>query len=148
MNLTTDTYKVAPGKYLGAIAVSWLGRWWVILLIPLVFFIAGFADWRWAAVGLILLMLVYPVALTTALLSCALSPVVIRRAASSRLTVTNGVVTLYKAVEMEDGTVSFSVVEETHFVDMIYGKKMTKIITGTSDIDFILIPTHCIPKIL
>lgn len=142
----TEIYAVAPGKYLGAIARSIMGRLWWLLLIPIIFFIAGFINWRWAAVGLIILMLMYPMTLTTALLSHALRPEVIRRSASRRASFEDDVITIYREEKISDETsVVFTAVESLKIIDLIPAGNLTKIVVGPKIFDFILIPTPLLP---
>lgn len=147
MVILSKPYKVAPGKYLGAIAIAWIGRLWWLLLIPIGLFIAGAFDWRWAAVGLIVLMLLYPMALTTVLISYALSPEVIRRAACRRAELSDTHITLFNAVENEDGSITYRSVEFLQIVEILYRGRMTKIVVGKQLTDFILIPTESLSDV-
>lgn len=141
----TKPYKVAPGKYLGAIALKWLGRLWWLLLIPLSLFIAGLFDWRFAAIGLIVLMIAYPFALATALMGDAMRPEVIRRASSRRAHISSESITIFKEFA-HDEQVDYILLDKYAITDIIYGRKFTQFIVGPKYYDFILIPTPCLTQ--
>ena len=145
----TDYYKVASGKYLGAIAKCELGRRWWFFLFPLALFIVGFYDWRWAVVGLMLLFLVYPFGLTIALLNNALRPEVIGRASSNFAKFDEENITIFKKKAEEtdnsdDKNVELDKIETKKIVEIVNVGKFTKIIVGSKFYDFILIPNDSI----
>ena len=141
MSESPKSYTVAPGKYLGAIARNMLGNFWWIFLIPCAFFIAGFADWRWAVVGLIILMLIFPAIITIALLNHSLRPEVVRRSAANAVSFEGNNVTLYK---ISDDTIKL--IETAKFMEIMVSGRLTKLIIGPHIYDFILIPTDLLPK--
>ena len=121
-----------------------LSKAWWLLLIPMGFFITGFFDWRWAVVGLVLLMLVYPFAVTMALLSHALRPEVIRRVASQRASFDGNTITIYKAIEEcgdESETIEYEPIETATVDQSLPMGKLTKVVVGRRPYDFILIPS-------
>lgn len=145
--LFTSTYAVAPGKYLGAIAYDMLGKLWWLLLIPLIFFIAGVADWRWAVIGLMMLFLVYPALMTIALLSHGMRIEVIRRSSSRLASVDGNKITLYREIITGD-IKDYQPVETSEIVETYSRKDLTKIIIRSEGVDspgfydFVLIPTE------
>lgn len=155
-----STYAVATGKYLVAIANYVLGRLWWLFIVPFACFVTGIFDWRWAVVGLIILMLVYPAALTTALLTDALRPEIVRRAASRRAEFTDdGLITIFKESKINDNPdeITFEAVETAQIEQIIPGRSLAKIIIRECNkkedshprpYDFILIPTSEIPSSL
>ena len=137
---------MTSGQYLGVIAFAWLGRLWWIFLVPFGFFIAGLFDWRFGVIGLIILMLVYPFMLTTALMSSGMRPETVRRAMSRRAMFADGSITLYKEVKSpEDDTIAYQPIETLPIKALEPRGKLTKIIVGSRLDDFVLLPTETVP---
>lgn len=124
---------MTPGAYLGVIASNMLGRLWWLFAIPAVCFVIGLADWRWAAVGLIVLFLIYPIIVTTALMTDGMRPEVIRRASATSAEINGDRINIYRGEQHE-------LIESAQIVDIISGKTYTRYIIGKRSYDFILIP--------
>ena len=163
-------FKVTPGAYLGVITTSMLGRLWWIMIFPCAFFIAGAHNWRFAVIGLIVLMLIYPLAMTTALLTHAMRPEIIRRASATHAVITPTTITLYKSLTPQpdenippsdflddspyptrtpgESASTEAIVAEEELIetleihDIVYGRRHTRYIVGPAIHDFILIPTR------
>ena len=143
-----DSYIVSPTAYIGHIACNFAGRFWWLLLVPLGFFVAGASDWRWAVVGLIVLLLLFPMAITTALMAEAMRPEVARRAASRRASIDGRTITLYKEVSDDDGQISYEQVETAEISSAELTGRFFAIILNTArhtGRDFVLIPADAIP---
>lgn len=145
--INTGQYKVASGAYLGAIARLMLGRLWWLGIVPCCLFIAGAYDWRYAVIGLIFLFLIYPFAMTLALLSHGLRPEVVRRASATRAEISGDKITLYKTIEPTDGddTPREMQIEQLKITDTIPAGRYTRLIVGPHLYDFILVPGDTVP---
>lgn len=82
----TETFSIAASRYLPHVAARLFWRYWWVLTLPAALICYGLAaDWRWAVVGLILLMIVYPMVNTLAVLRYATSDKVLRRSATAQV---------------------------------------------------------------
>lgn len=139
-------YKVAPSAYLGAISRSMLGRMWWLLIPAAGALAAGLFDWRYAAVGLILLFLVFPITVTTALMNHAMRPEVIRRAAGRKAVIDGDRATIYHERAKGD-EIEYIEVESMQIIDTEPGKTYTKLVVKSPTprqriFDFLLVPTE------
>lgn len=74
-NSTSDIFSISPQTYAKARARKYAGAWAAALvLMVIVAVVAGFYDMRWWFFGLIVLLIVYPMALTMAWFSLIGSP--------------------------------------------------------------------------
>lgn len=82
---STTTFSVAAARYLPHVAARLFWRYWWVLTVPAALICYGLTvDWRWAVVGLILLMIVYPMVNTLAVIRYAASDKVLRRSATAQ----------------------------------------------------------------
>ena len=144
-------YKVAPGKYLGAIARRVLSRLWWLLIVPVGLSVAGLFDSRFYFLALIVLMLIYPAVLTISLLSEALRPEVVRRAASRRISIERGLITIYhlKSNDNDDDDLIFVPVETIEPKDYEDHGQITQINFSHKIYDFLLVPSdlNCVENL-
>lgn len=157
----TEPYKVEPSRYLSTIAARIAGRLWWVGLLPVALIVYGLAaDVRFAFVGLIVLLLIFPVAVTTALLSHALSPELAGRASSTLAAIDGDSLTLYRRLDLREAApespsvdpsaVPFSSagdtpcrlveIERLPVVDIHEGTRYCLVVTGRGIADFVLIP--------
>lgn len=91
MTATTQTegrseapFAIAPSAYLPHVASRLAWKLWWLALLPAAAVVYGLAaDWRWILVGLILLMVVYPMVMSVAVVRYAASERILRRAATA-----------------------------------------------------------------
>lgn len=88
--MTSQPFAIQSKAYLNRLAVLWLSDRWMWLVLPVIAVIAwALFDIRAIYVGLILIFLLYPMALTLVWFDYALSPQSIRAVTSKRLTVSD-----------------------------------------------------------
>ena len=93
--------------YFSSIAHRKLWSLWWVALVALVVIAVGFAvDLRVAIVGFMLLLIVYPLAMTLAVFSSALRPEVVRMAGVESARVADGALLLFGGDGSEIGSVS------------------------------------------
>lgn len=91
--MTSSPFACPPGRYMNSLAQAWLGRHWLILILPL----AAIGVWtlfdrRALYVLAIVIFLVYPLTMTVVWLSFSLSPNSIRAIRQKTVTVTNSLI--------------------------------------------------------
>jgi len=84
---------VEPRTYLGLMVRRMLWRRWWLFAIPIAIMAIGcVADWRVAVIGLMLVFIVYPMAMSLVMLNHALSPALIAKTRTTKATFTNGAI--------------------------------------------------------
>lgn len=88
--MTSQPFAIQSKAYLNRLAVLWLSDRWMWLVLPVIAVIAwALFDIRAIYVGLILIFLLYPMALTLVWFDYALSPQSMRAVTPKRLTVSD-----------------------------------------------------------
>lgn len=88
--MTSQPFAIPSKAYLNRLALLWLSDRWMWLVMPVIAIIAwALFDIRAIYVGLILIFLLYPMALTLVWFDYALSPQSIRAVTPKRLTVSD-----------------------------------------------------------
>lgn len=139
---------ITASQYIQRIIRAWAARIWWVALVPLAVIAWGLAaDWRIAVIGFMLLLIVYPMAATFAVLSCATRPDVARRTRASRAVFDDSLdrVELILDTLDDDGAVIASDVLESAVILGVQadGDTITLRI-GPAIPDFILLPRHAI----
>ncbi len=136
---TTAQFSVAARGYLPHVAARLFWNLWWTLLPPAVAIAYGLiADWRWIIVGLILLLIIYPMVMTLAVIRYAASGRILRRSATTAVTFG------------PDGTISMlnsngDVIERAAMPPYTTTSRGRLVISlGHSPDDFLLIPLEAI----
>lgn len=74
-----------------------LRLWWLVAIAVVTVAAGAAADWRFAIVGLMILFIVYPMAMSLAILAYAAKPTVVDRMTVQTVDVTDSAITLRKA---------------------------------------------------
>ena len=75
----TEEFAIAPSATAASLASQWRRERWFLFAIPVVASaVAGFFDWRWLIVALIMVFIIWPMALFFVWISVALSPEAVR----------------------------------------------------------------------
>lgn len=131
-----------PTAYLNHIASRIAGRLWWLILFPAALIAGGLvADWRWAVVGLMLLLIVYPMVMTLAVLRYAANRQLAGRSSASAVSLDPpACVTLYRRPDPESEP---QPIEKITVTNVEYTSRFIVMTTGASLSDVILIPRSC-----
>ncbi len=133
--MTTETFSISPQTYMRELALAWLSRHWLIAVVPL----AAVAIWavydlRAIYVGLILVFLVFPMAMSMVWFNYAFSPAALKAVAPKQLSFDdNGICVDYinaeeRRIAFDPETISsrdiLSVEFRSKSVSVIYGRRI------------------------
>lgn len=137
---TTTTFSIAAARYLPHVAARLFWRYWWVLTVPAALICYGLAaDWRWAVVGLILLMIVYPMVNTLAVLRYAASDKILRRSATAQVRFDDGhTIVMLDADGRELGRAVMSLYPSV-------SRGLLVISTGPAPDDILLLPAEAAP---
>lgn len=144
---------LTPSAYINRILRAWIVRLWWTILVPFAFIAYGLAtDWRISVVGFMLLLIVYPMAATFAILSCATRPDVARRTRANRVLIDNSLdkIELIQEIFDDDGApVSTEILETACIMSVETSARTITVRVGQAIPDFILLPCNAVePNIL
>lgn len=105
--MTTETFSISPQQYMRELALAWLGRHWYLPVLPLAAVaIWAFYDLRAIYVGLILVFLIFPMAMSMVWFNYAFSPSALKAVAPKQLTFTDDAIRVDYADD-EDRRIAF-----------------------------------------
>lgn len=124
----------SPSAYLPHIAARLIGRLWWLSIPACGLILYGLAaDPRWCVVGLILLLIAYPMVMGLAIIKYAASPKILRRAAAARAEVTATEIRLYDADGTCVETIAYTYAPTRRGTRLLY-------LTGPAPDDLLLLP--------
>lgn len=136
-------YKVSPSAYMAAITRSLIARRWWAGLVPAALIAYGAAaDWRWAVVGLMLVFIVYPMAMSFTILRYATLPQLAARASSTHAEISGDAIRLYRLPQEDD--LPPVRVAEARITSASTSRGMLRLATGSRTEDIILIPAEAL----
>ena len=100
--MTTGTFCISPQQYMRELALAWIGRHWYLPVLPLAAVVIwAFYDMRAVYVGLILVFLIFPMAMSMVWFNYAFSPAALKAVAPKRLTLTDDAIHVVYADDEE-----------------------------------------------
>lgn len=132
---------VASSAYVAAVARKVVLRSWWPLMVVVPLTVWGVAcDLRFALLGLILLLIVYPMVAVFAIMTHCATPEFALRAASSRFSVDNGLLVGYAATVADDGSMDEHVTFRSAIRSVARRNGASVVSVGTGIADFLIVP--------
>lgn len=136
-------FRLSPAAYMTAITRVLITRRWWLSLAPAALIVWGaVADWRWAVVGLMLIFIIYPLAMSFTILRYATLPQIAARASATMADIDGDTVRLYR--HTGDDTPP-TCVAEARIISASHTRGMLRLATGQRTEDFIIIPSEALP---
>lgn len=143
--IRTGEFTTTSGQYLSALLGLWLPRYWVMPVVPVLVCVAlglWLDDWRWLLVGLMLIFIVIPMAMSFLYTYYMLTPEARRAVTPKRVEIEAGshITLLYVPEEMAPERIDKAAIRSVR-----YRREYLMYELATPRLQFVMIPYSALP---